>query len=77
MKESEYYMIIEKDSDGWYVGSIPSLPGCHTQARTIEDLTPRMQEAMTLYLEDSDITSFSEFIGVQRVAALRAPVFLP
>ncbi len=70
MKENEYYMIIEKDSEGWYVGSIPSLPGCHTQARTIEELTPRMREAMTLYLEDSDITSSTEFIGVQRVAAL-------
>ena len=70
IKENEYYMVIEKDSDGWYIGSIPSLPGCHTQARTMEELTPRMQEALTLYLEDSDLTSCSEFIGIQRVAAL-------
>ena len=56
-------MIIEKDAEGWYIGSIPSLPGCHTQARTIEELTPRMQEALTLYLEDADITSLSD-IGI-------------
>ena len=70
IKENEYYMVIEKDAEGWYIGSIPSLLGCHTQARTMEELTPRMQEALTLYLEDADITSFSEFIGVQKVVTL-------
>jgi len=35
----EYYMIIEHDESGWYVGSIPELPGYHTQVRTIDELT--------------------------------------
>lgn len=66
----EYYMIIERDEKGWYVGSVPELPGCHTQARTIEELTERMKEAIDLYLEDADVSSVpsSEFIGVQKVA---------
>lgn len=63
----DYYMVIERDSEGWYIGNIPTLPGCHTQARTIDELTARMQEALTLYLEDSNIIE-PEFIGVQRIA---------
>jgi predicted RNase H-like HicB family nuclease len=66
----EYYMIIERDETGWYVGNIPELPGCHTQGATVEELTIRMREAIALYLEDEDtaILPASEFIGVHRVA---------
>jgi len=64
----EYYMVIERDESGWYVGSIPELPGCHTQGHTIEELTLRMKEAIDLYLEDADEHfTASEFIGVQKV----------
>jgi len=64
-----YFMVIERDSAGWYVGSIPELPGCHTQGRTIGELIERMQEALALYLEDMDdsLPQPSEFVGVQRV----------
>jgi predicted RNase H-like HicB family nuclease len=43
--------IIELDEDGYYVGSVLELPGCHTQARTLETLMERMREAIELYLE--------------------------
>ena len=68
----EYYMVTERDSAGWYVGSIPELPGCHTQGSTVEELTTRMREAIDLYLEDSDAVMLptSEFIGVHRVTLL-------
>ena len=42
-------MWIEQDEKGWYVGSVPELPGCHTQAGSIEELTERMKEAIALY----------------------------
>lgn len=66
----EYFMIIERDESGWYVGSVPELPGCHTQGHTIEELGERMKEAIRLYLEDTDesMSHPSEFIGVQRLA---------
>ncbi|MDP2899961.1 MAG: type II toxin-antitoxin system HicB family antitoxin [Candidatus Bathyarchaeota archaeon] len=44
-------VIIERDPDGLYVGSVPDLPGCHTQARTLDELMQRMKEAVELYLE--------------------------
>lgn len=48
---TEYTIVIEKDEDGYYVGSVPALPGCHTQATSIGQLLERMQEAITLWLE--------------------------
>ena len=48
---TEYTILIEKDEDGYYVGSIPALPGCHTQGTSIDQLLERMQEAIALWLE--------------------------
>lgn len=44
-------VIVEQDSDGWFVGSVPALAGCHTQARTSAELRDRVAEAIDLYLE--------------------------
>jgi predicted RNase H-like HicB family nuclease len=34
----EFNVIIEKDTDGYFVASIPSLKGCHTQAKSLDVL---------------------------------------
>ncbi|MBO1349632.1 MAG: type II toxin-antitoxin system HicB family antitoxin [Hormoscilla sp. GUM202] len=47
----EFNVIIEKDSQGYLVASVPSLPGCHTQAKSLDKLMERIQEAIELYLE--------------------------
>ena len=44
-------ILIERDEDGYYVASVAELPGCHTQARTIDELMERIREAITAYLE--------------------------
>jgi predicted RNase H-like HicB family nuclease len=43
--------VVELDEDGYYVGSVLELPGCHTQARSLETLMERIREAIELYLE--------------------------
>ena len=48
---TEYTILIEKDEDGYFVGSVPALPGCHTQGTSIDQLLERMQEAIALWLE--------------------------
>jgi len=45
------HIVIERDEDGWLVGSVPALPGCHTQARSLDELTARMQSAIEVYIE--------------------------
>jgi len=50
-REVKFTILIEKDEDGYYVASVAELPGCHTQARTIDELMKRIREAITAYLE--------------------------
>lgn len=49
--EREYTIIIEKDEDGYYVASVAELPGCHTQAKTLDQVLERIKEAIQLYIE--------------------------
>jgi len=42
--------IVEKDEDGYFVVSVPTLPGCHTQGKTLETATKRIKEAIELSL---------------------------
>jgi predicted RNase H-like HicB family nuclease len=66
----EFTIIIEQDEDGIYVASVPELEGCHTQAKTLDELRVRIKEAIQLYLEvESDIIKEVplEFVGIQKV----------
>jgi predicted RNase H-like HicB family nuclease len=64
----EFSVIIEKDEDGYFVGSVPELMGCHTQARSMDELMDRIKEAIQLCLEVEGEDVHTEFIGIQRVA---------
>ena len=44
-------VVIEKDEEGHYIASVPALPGCHTQARSRDELDRRIREAIGLCLE--------------------------
>ena len=47
----EFNVVIERDSDGFYVASVPELRGCHTQAKSLDTLMKRVREAIELCLE--------------------------
>jgi len=64
----EFSVIVERDEQGYYVASVPALPGCHTQARSLDKLMQRIREAIALCLEVEREVPSTEFIGVQRVA---------
>jgi predicted RNase H-like HicB family nuclease len=51
----KFAVVVEKDEDGYYMASVPELPGCHTQAKTLDELTGRIREAIELYLEAEGI----------------------
>ncbi|MCS7366852.1 MAG: type II toxin-antitoxin system HicB family antitoxin [archaeon YNP-WB-062] len=66
MVKLRFGVVIEKDEDGYYVAYVPELPGCHTQARTLDELLERIKEAVELYLEvEGPIDVKRELIGVQ------------
>ena len=65
----EFDVVVEQDEDGYYVGSVPSLPGCHTQARSLDQLMSRIREAIEVYLESEDVPAERlNFVGIQRVS---------
>jgi len=47
----QFDVVVERDSDGYFVASVPALPGCHTQAKSLDDLMARIREAIELCLE--------------------------
>jgi len=64
----EFDVIVERDADGYYVASVPALRGCHTQARSLDELMQRVQEAIQLCLEvEAEPAEELDFVGVQRV----------
>lgn len=48
-----FSVVIEKDEDGYFVASVPTLKGCHTQAKSLDMLMKRVKEAIELCLEVS------------------------
>jgi predicted RNase H-like HicB family nuclease len=66
--KKEFNVIIEKDAQGYFVGSVPQLPGCHTQAKTLDALLVRIKEAMELCVEEYGYAGEpNEFMGIQKV----------
>lgn len=66
----QFTVVIERDEEGYLVASVPSLPGCHTQARSMDELLERVKEAIQLCLEGQAEPADEqlELIGIQRVA---------
>ena len=61
--------MIERDEDGYYVASVPALRGCHTQARSLDQLMERVREAIELCLDvEAEEPERLDFVGVQRIA---------
>lgn len=76
MDIKEFRVIVEQDEDGVFVASVPSLPGCHTQGKTYEEVMKRVKEAIELCLEvagkdstyKSKISPTPKFIGISDIA---------
>ncbi len=59
---------MERDSEGYYVASVPALYGCHTQARSLDEVMERIREAARLCLEVlGEYTELLDFVGVQKI----------
>jgi predicted RNase H-like HicB family nuclease len=68
-KPLEFFVVVERDEDGMYVGEVPNLPACYSQGRTWDELMANMREVIALCLEEiSEVDSLPEFVGVQKIA---------
>ena len=64
----QFDVVVERDSEGYFVASVPALPECHTQAKSLDELMARIREAIELCLEvqGAEVEDL-DFIGIQRV----------
>jgi predicted RNase H-like HicB family nuclease len=68
-RKRQFTVLIERDSEGYYLASVPELRGCHTQAKTLDTLLKRAREAIRLCLEvEGHKTDSVELVGIQRVS---------
>jgi len=64
----KYNILIEKDEAGWYISEVVGLPGCHTQAKSIDQLIERTKEAIKAYIGTEQEPEVSEeFVGIQQI----------
>jgi predicted RNase H-like HicB family nuclease len=69
--QRQFDVVIERDEHGYYVASVPQLPGCHTQARLLDEVTVRIREAIELSLEVEGAPEPKlEFVGIQRITVV-------
>jgi len=62
----EFNIIIEEGEDGYLISEVVGLPGCHTQAKNLDELVKRTKEAISLYLKcEKGLKIKDSFIGVQ------------
>ena len=65
--EKEFYVIIERDEDGYFVGEVPQLKACYSQGETIDKLMVNIKEVIELCLEEEQEIYNSEFVGIRKL----------
>ena len=64
--------LIEQGEDGWYVATVPDIPGCYTQGKTVAQVLDRIKEAIEVCLEaDKEEVEPLRFVGVQQISIER------
>jgi predicted RNase H-like HicB family nuclease len=66
-KIRNFTVVIKRDEDGLYVGYVPSIKGCHTQGKNLDELMSNIKEAIELCLEVKKEETDNEFVGIQTV----------
>ena len=66
MLKRTFNIIVEAGQDAYLISSVIELPGCHTQAKTVDELIDRTKEAIELYLDDN-----KRFIPLNRFVSLQ------
>ncbi len=61
-----FTVVIERDEEGYLVATVPSLRGCHTQAKSLDTLMKRVREVIALCIE-KDHPGALELVGIQQV----------
>ena len=59
LQPMQFDVVVEKDSEGYFVATVPALHGCHTQSKSLDQLMERIKEAIELCLEEKIVNALS------------------
>ncbi|MBI5881134.1 type II toxin-antitoxin system HicB family antitoxin [archaeon] len=65
--KKKYTIIIEKDEQDWFISDVVELPGCHTQAKSIDALIERTKEAIQAHLSSGLEEESTTFVGLHQI----------
>lgn len=68
MRRGRYRVVFERDESGQWIARVPSVAGCHTYGRTLEQARERIREALGLWAEDADTAELVEEIRLPEAA---------
>jgi predicted RNase H-like HicB family nuclease len=60
--EGRYHVVIERDESGAWIARVPSVRGCHSHGRTLDQARRRLREALGLWVDDADSAELIEEI---------------
>ena len=67
-KTKKFNVIVEEGEDGYLISEVVELPGCHTQAKTYDELIKRTKEAISLYLNTKKSLDIkTKFLSLQQI----------
>jgi len=67
----DFDVVLEKDSDGYFIASVPALKGCHTQGKTKKEAVENIKEAIELCLEvqaQKKSKNITTFVSIEKVS---------
>ena len=71
MTKQHFIVLIEKDEDGVFIGTVPSLKGCYSYGNTLDELMANVKEAIEAHLEAFGLIEkelpFTQFAGIQEL----------
>ena len=68
VKRGTYRVAYELDESGAWVARVPSVRGCHTYGRTLDQARRRIREALALWVEDADTAELVEDVRLPKSA---------
>ena len=67
-----YKVRLERDETGHWIASVPSVPGCHSYGRSLDEARRRIRQALSLFIKDTNRATLEDDIRLTpRVARLR------